>query len=116
MLQLCVQETMMSLPAESSTVKETMVTCIEAPRLKRISIKHSIDFKGNGEFYQERIIEKERQLREGIVFTSCRASMEDVNLQSIHICPMGRSTICSFVHDMTVRQTRHCVEEWCKKR
>lgn len=71
----------MSLPAESSMVKETVITCIKTIRLKGIGTRSFIEFKRIFKLYEKQIEEKERQLKEETVPMSYRASIEKDDLQ-----------------------------------
>lgn len=69
----------MSLSERADTIKSGR-GCIEAPILKRVCIQDFIEFKHQPEIYYNQINEKERQLKEDIVPTSYRASIEDDDL------------------------------------
>lgn len=70
----------MNAQDEASTVKETVISCIGAPRLKGVSTSHLTAFKRLKELYEEQLGETGRQLKENVIPTSFCAPIEYDNL------------------------------------
>lgn len=66
----------MTIPDRKTMVKEMVINSVEAPRLRGISTRHFIEFKRLRTLCEKQIEEKSRQLKEEIVPTSYRASIQ----------------------------------------
>lgn len=73
----------MCAEGKKMTVRETVISCVKAPRLKGVSTRRFIDFKRLRDLYEKQVAEKARHLNENIVNTSLRASIEDNDLHTI---------------------------------
>lgn len=103
----------MMLPERPSTVRESVITCIEAPRLKGISIKGFIEFKRKSDTYERQIEKKSRQIKEALIPTSLNAFIEDEDHQ-IFILAGWLETLS--VDETAERQIKECVDETCKQK
>lgn len=97
--------------AESSRVKKTLITSIEAQRLKGIATRLFFEFKRFFNLYAKEIEGKGRQLGEETTPTPYRASIEDGYLQ---IFIATGCTEASYIDEITERQVQQCMEERCK--
>lgn len=67
----------------NGSVKKTVISCIQGPRLKGISLTQFIEFKQLRNVYEKQLKEKARLLKEVTISTSYRASIEDDNYKSL---------------------------------
>lgn len=71
----------MNASGNSKTVRETVINCVKALKLRSISTQHFIEFKCRRELYQKQLEEKGRHLGEESLAFFYKASMEDENLR-----------------------------------
>lgn len=102
----------MTTPERRSTVKETVINCLEAPSLRGVSTRHFIEFKRLRLLYEKQIEEKSRQLKEEIVPTSYRASIEDDDLRTFITAGWIEA---NSIDELTERQIQECVESRCHR-
>lgn len=95
-----------------ATVRETVINCIEAPRLKGLSTGEFIEFKKLRDLYEKQIEEKSRHRKEEIFATSYKASIEDDDLE---IFIAAGWIEASSVDEIAERQIVQCIEERCKR-
>lgn len=98
----------MEMETNINTFKETIIRCIEAPRLKGISTRHFIEFKRLRDLYEKRLKEKEWKLKEKKKVTSYRASIEDEDLRSFIAAGWVE---CSSLEELTESQIIRCVKK-----
>lgn len=60
---------------EVKSVKQTIITDVEAPSLRGVSVKYFIEFRKLHELYEKQIIEKSRQTDSEITAISIKASV-----------------------------------------
>lgn len=65
----------------SNTIRETIICCKEEPELKGIWSFYFIELKHKRRLYEKLLEENERKLKEKIVATSYRSSLEDQDLR-----------------------------------
>lgn len=72
----------MAKPAnrEESTLKQTILACLEAPHLAGVSNKHFVEFKRLRELYEKQIQEKNAQSSNHFTPTSYKMSIEHSDL------------------------------------
>lgn len=102
----------MNTQANNGTVRETVISCLEAPRLKGVSTRQFIEFKRLRDLYEKQVEEKSRNLKEDIVPTSLRASIEDDDL---NIFIAAGWIDAESIDTITERQILQCIEERCKR-
>lgn len=95
-----------------STIKETVIRCVEAPRLKGVSTRNFIEFKRLRELYEKQIEEKGTQLQGDIIPTSYRACIEDVDLEIFLAAGWIKAPS---IDQLTEAQIRQCIDERRKK-
>lgn len=71
----------MNLHGRSSTVKEKVISCVDAPRLKDILAGKFTEFRGLMDLHEKQILEKSRQLNECIKHASDEALIEGDELK-----------------------------------
>ena len=68
--------------SQSNTVRQTIVTNLEAPRLRGVSTKDFVQFKKARDLYEKQVAEKNREPGVSITPTSYLASIEDAFLRT----------------------------------
>lgn len=94
------------------TARETVISCVEAPRLKGVSIRQFIEFRRLRDLYEKQVLEKRRHIKEDIIPTFLRASIEDDDLR---ICIAAGWIDASSIEQITEEQIRQCIDERCKR-
>lgn len=98
----------MGLIERNSTVRETVINCVEAPRLRVIFTTHFIAFKRLPELYKKGIEENSRHLKEDIIRTSYRASIKEDNLKT---STAPGSIEADYIDELSKRLIQQCVEK-----
>lgn len=92
----------------TSTVKQTIVTNLEAPRLKGVSTKEFNQFFRLRELYEKQIAERNREPGLNLTATSYRASIDDSDLRIFLTAGWVEATDISSI---TEEQLRECVKK-----
>lgn len=85
---------------EKAIVRDTVINCRKAPRLKGVSTRHIIKIKRLRQLYKKKIKKKCRQLKDNIVLTSKKTSTED---EELDIFIAARWTEDLFIDEITQR-------------
>lgn len=73
----------MTIQDKRATVRDTVICCVEAPSLKKVSIRQCVEFKRLAALCEKPVDEKVKQLKEAMISTSVRASIEHDDLHII---------------------------------
>lgn len=95
-----------------SIVKETVISCVEAPRLKGISTRHFIEFMRLIKLYEKQIEVKWKHLKEDIIPMSHRALIKDDDLKNFIAVEWVQ---CSSMDELSKMQIKQCVDERSKR-
>lgn len=97
------------LPCEGgSSVRQTIVTNLEAPRLQGISTKHFTNFQKKRDLYKKKVAEKNRDPEISIIPTSFRASLNDSYLR---IFLTAHWIQAETIDEITEQQLQDCIKE-----
>lgn len=106
------QEVMPDHAANGTTVRQTIVSSIEAPKLRGVSTKHFIEFRKNRELYEKQINEKNQEPGTRVPLISYKSSIENADL-NIFIAA-GWVSAATIDH-ITELQIRQCIEDRCHR-
>lgn len=102
----------MSDTVSKATVRQTIVSSIEAPKLCGLSTKHFIEFRKLRELYEKQIKEKNQEPGTRVPLVSYKSSIEDADLR---IFVDARWVEASNVDAITEMQIRQCVADRCHR-
>lgn len=91
----------------SGTVRQTIVTNLEAPRLQGVATKHFTQFKRKRELYEKQLAEKNREPGSNFPVTSYRASIDDAYLRIFITAHWIKATS---LEEITEEELVGCVE------
>lgn len=92
-------------------MNEAVINYVEAPRLKKISVRQFVESKRPREHQETEREEQPRHLKEEIVPASCRASIDDDDLKIFISAGCIES---SSIDELTEPQIEQCLERRCK--
>lgn len=103
----------MEANGRGSSVEETVISCLEVTRLRGISTCQFIEFKRLRELYEKQVAKKSKQLKEYLIPTSYRASIEDDGLR---IFVAARRVEWPSIDELTQRLVQQCIDNRCKRK
>lgn len=109
---LTMKSNKVNLSNKTDTIRETVISSVETLRLKGVSIQQFINFKKPRDLYEKQIEESSRYLKEEVIATSLRVSMENENLK---IFIAAGWIEAPSLDEVTERQIEHCIEERCSR-
>lgn len=95
---------------EGKSVKQTIITNVEAPRLRGVSVKHFIEFCKLQELPEKQILEKSIQTDSEITAPSIKASVEDADLETFIAAGWIRA---NNIEGITEEQLILCIKQKC---
>ncbi len=91
-----------------SSVKQTIVESLEAPRLSNIDTEHFVKFLQLREIYENKVTEKRKEIGPEVPMTSYRTSIDKSVLE---LMVMAQWISANNVNGITEDQLRKCVRK-----
>lgn len=89
-------------------IRQTIISTIEAPRLRGVSTKHFIDFKKRRELYEKQIEEKNKDSATSIPLVSYKSSVENADLR---LFIAARWVPVDTIEQITELHIRQCIQD-----
>lgn len=102
----------MNIADNCSIVRETVISCVEAQRLREVLVWQFIQFKWLWDLYEKQTEEKSRHVKEEIVATSLKESKDDEDLEIF--LAIGWIAAAS-IDKITKSQIKECINESFKR-
>lgn len=85
-------------------MRETIISCVDASKLKRVPASHFIEFKKLRKVYERQIEEKRRHLKEDTIPRIYRVSIEDDYLEIFIVAGRGEAPSINELTERRIQQ------------
>lgn len=99
---------MANIAKSSTNVRQTIISSVEAPRLRGVSTNHFIDFKKRREIYEMQIVEKNTDPATNIPLVSYKVSIENADLRLFIAAGWIQAPS---IENITEMQIRKCIQD-----
>lgn len=103
---------MSNINSNSATIRPTMFSSTEAPRLRGILTKSFIEFRKLRQPYEKHVNDKNPETRTNIALTSHKSSIEDADMRISIAAEWINATSVGLITNIQIRQ---CIEDKCHR-